>query len=96
MIIFLLSLKWLVIDECDKMLEANIGGTERDRALKAFRTQLTVILNGIRASTGGTSFPSVALFSATMPSQVVDWATEELFKECSATRGLVKLQIGPW
>lgn len=74
------------------MLEGNIGGAECDKAMKAFRTQLSVIFSGIRAA--GRRFPSVALFSATMPTHVVDWATEELFKECSTTRGLLKLQIG--
>uniref|UniRef100_A0A5K3FBL3 ATP-dependent RNA helicase n=1 Tax=Mesocestoides corti TaxID=53468 RepID=A0A5K3FBL3_MESCO len=89
-------LKWLVIDECDKMLESNIGGEEHDRALRTFHAQLTVILNGIRGGAAAAgSFPSVALFSATMPSQVVSWASEELSAECSDARGLVKLQIGP-
>ncbi|VDM18261.1 unnamed protein product [Hydatigera taeniaeformis] len=84
-------LRWLVIDECDKMLESNIG--ENDFGLRAFRSQLTAILHSIRAHT--TEFPNVALFSATLTSSVAAWATEELRStNASPLRSLVKIQLG--
>ncbi|BHF68935.1 DEAD (Asp-Glu-Ala-Asp) box polypeptide 52 [Sparganum proliferum] len=101
------SLRWLIIDECDKLLEANLGGGGDDKALRSFRSQLSTILTGIRVgqttrasstssstSTSRLCTPVVALFSATLPRLVVDWATEELSKECFETKGLVQLTVG--
>ncbi|KAH9280339.1 putative ATP-dependent RNA helicase ddx52 [Echinococcus granulosus] len=85
------SLRWLVIDECDKMLESNIG--DNAAILRAFRSQLTAILHSIRVD--ATKFPNVALFSATLTPPVVAWATEELGRtDSSLSRGLVKVQLG--
>lgn len=82
-----------MIDECDKMLESNIG--DNASVLRAFRSQLTSILHSIRAYT--TEFPNVALFSATLTPPVVAWATEELGGiDSSSSRGLVKVQLGDW
>ncbi|VDL91683.1 unnamed protein product [Schistocephalus solidus] len=101
------SLRWLIIDECDKLLEANLGGGGgEDKALKSFRSQLSTILTGIRIgwTTAAASVlsptpnslcsPVVALFSATLPHLVIDWATDELSKECFGTKGLVQLTVG--
>nr|CDS34337.1 ATP dependent RNA helicase DDX52 [Hymenolepis microstoma] len=85
------SLRWLVIDECDKMLESDLS-EHAETNLRAFRAQLNAVLTAIQNEKGS---PSIALFSATLPEPVLAWAVEEISsKYCDASRGLVKIQLG--
>lgn len=87
------SLRWFVIDECDKMLESDLG-ENAETSMRAFRAQLNAVLTAIRSENAS---PSIALFSATLPDPVVAWAIEEIgTKHCNASRGLVKIQLGDW
>lgn len=87
------SLHWVVIDECDKMLESDLG-EHAEANFRAFRAQLTAVLNSIRATKAS---PSIALFSATLPEPVIAWTVEELStNDDKPSRGLVKIQIGNW
>ncbi|KAM7542256.1 hypothetical protein Aperf_G00000019089 [Anoplocephala perfoliata] len=84
-------LRWLVIDECDKMLESDLG-EHGETNLHTFRVQLDAVLNSIR---GTKASPGIALFSATLPEPVIAWATEELStNDGKYSRGLIKIQLG--
>ncbi|KAA3678240.1 ATP-dependent RNA helicase DDX52/ROK1 [Paragonimus westermani] len=79
------TLSWLVIDECDKMLEVDLtaSGTRGKRRVRSFRDQINPVFSALctaqLSNTPGTCSPAaVALFSATVPDEVANWARNEL------------------
>ncbi|CAH8466422.1 unnamed protein product [Dicrocoelium dendriticum] len=74
------SLFWLIVDECDKMLEVDFSSRKCGVA-RSFRDQLDPIFSAIRRaqrSSLSQFAASVALFSATIPDQVAEWARMEI------------------
>ncbi|TPP59773.1 putative ATP-dependent RNA helicase DDX52 [Fasciola gigantica] len=87
-------LSWLIIDECDKMLQVNLAHSDananrKSRRPRSFRDQMDPIFQalGKRSSHESTQSvnPKVALFSATIPEEVSQWAREELSQLVSNT-----------
>ncbi|KAF6777811.1 hypothetical protein AHF37_02657 [Paragonimus kellicotti] len=106
------TLSWLVIDECDKMLEVDLttSGTRDKRRVRSFRDQINPVFSALctaqQSNTSETcSSAAVALFSATVPDEVANWARNELpsllpTAQCSTTShghpaaDLVQLRVG--
>ncbi|KAF5402311.1 putative dead box ATP-dependent RNA helicase [Paragonimus heterotremus] len=106
------TLSWLVIDECDKMLEVDLttSGARDKRRVRSFRDQINPVFSALctaqQSNTPETCSPAaVALFSATVPDEVANWARNELpsllpTAQCSiASHGhpaadLVQLRVG--
>ncbi|CAL8105336.1 unnamed protein product [Calicophoron daubneyi] len=116
-------LSWLIIDECDKMLETDFkvshpNGPTKDHSFhrcRSFRDQMMPIFGALKMSSPFESEsdlssephvypgPVVALFSATVPDEVAEWARTELpqilpglneapnFGECT---NFVELRVG--
>ncbi|VEL15818.1 unnamed protein product, partial [Protopolystoma xenopodis] len=85
------SLSWLVIDECDKMLESDFytqlinkdikNEMKSGHHIKSFHDQLKPLIGSISSlliKKHGLRRLTVALFSATIPTEVLDWAKYEL------------------
>ncbi|XP_018654713.1 putative dead box ATP-dependent RNA helicase [Schistosoma mansoni] len=102
-------LSWLVVDECDKMLEVNFNdisfsNTEHGNKTKyrprGFHNQVAPIFEFIqKVNLTGQSIrrPLVALFSATVPDEVVSWARNQLpvlLKLDSSEYELIQLRVG--
>ncbi|CAH8668390.1 DEAD (Asp-Glu-Ala-Asp) box polypeptide 52 [Schistosoma haematobium] len=102
-------LSWLVVDECDKMLEVNFNdisfsNTEHGNKAKyrprGFHNQVAPIFESIQKVnlTGqSTKRPTVALFSATVPDEVVSWARNQLpvlLKLDGPEYELIQLRVG--
>ncbi|CAH8580729.1 unnamed protein product [Schistosoma turkestanicum] len=102
-------LSWLVIDECDKMLEVNFNDisfskSEHSNMAKyrprGFHNQVAPIFEAIqKVDLGGQSNRklTVALFSATVPDEVVSWVRNQLpvlLKLSDLEYELVQLRVG--
>ncbi|CAI2736390.1 unnamed protein product [Schistosoma spindalis] len=102
-------LSWLVVDECDKMLEVNFNdlsfsNTEHGNKAKyrprGFHNQVAPIFESIqKANLTGQSIrrPTIALFSATVPDEVVSWARNQLpvlLKSGGPEYELIQLRVG--
>lgn len=79
------SLSYLIVDECDKLLETNLNinkdNEERVQKYRHFRDQLNPILNAIERDTLSSNSSHkfcISLFSATVPDEVANWARVEL------------------
>ncbi|VDP81894.1 unnamed protein product [Echinostoma caproni] len=104
-------LAWLIIDECDKMLQIDLtragsNSSKKPRRPRSFRDQMAPIFSAFSAKSDSlivnSTTPLVALFSATVPDEVRQWAREELSQFVSgssddgiAGRGrLIELFVG--
>ncbi|VDP61026.1 unnamed protein product [Schistosoma mattheei] len=102
-------MSWLVVDECDKMLEVNFNdisfsNTEHGNKAKyrprGFHNQVAPIFESIQNVNligESTRRPTVALFSATVPDEVVSWARNQLpvlLKLDGPEYELIQLRVG--
>ncbi|OON14657.1 helicase protein [Opisthorchis viverrini] len=79
------NLVWLVLDEYDKMLEVDVtnanslSSKKMRHRVRSFRDQINPIFHALsKARSISGRQPSVAMFSATVPDEVVNWAQSEL------------------
>ncbi|KAK4474593.1 hypothetical protein MN116_001732 [Schistosoma mekongi] len=102
-------LSWIVVDECDKMLEINFNdilssnsefGNKTNYRPRGFHNQLAPIFKAVQNITyvGQSNIrPTVALFSATVPDEVVSWARNQLpalLKVDNSEYELIELRVG--
>ncbi|KAG5445601.1 DEAD (Asp-Glu-Ala-Asp) box polypeptide 52 [Clonorchis sinensis] len=79
------NLAWLVLDEYDKMLEVDVtnanslSSKKMRHHVRSFRDQINPIFHALsKARSISGRQPNVAMFSATVPDEVVNWAQSEL------------------
>ncbi|TGZ59474.1 hypothetical protein CRM22_009045 [Opisthorchis felineus] len=79
------NLAWLVLDEYDKMLEVDVtnanslSSKKMRHRVRSFRDQINPIFHALsKARSISGRQPNVAMFSATVPDEVVNWAQSEL------------------
>nr|CAH8874206.1 unnamed protein product [Trichobilharzia regenti] len=100
---------WIVVDECDKMLEVNFGDLSRLKSEhsdkekyrpRGFHDQLAAILEATKTVHSNEQLqtrPAIALFSATIPDEVVLWAKSQLpafLQTDNFALELVQLRVG--
>lgn len=103
------NLSWLIIDECDKMLQVDLthsDANKKPRRPRSFRDQMAPIFQALSQRSANESIrpvrSRVALFSATIPDEVRQWYREELFQLLTNTSAsgaqndgkLIELRIG--
>ncbi|TNN20375.1 putative ATP-dependent RNA helicase DDX52 isoform 3 [Schistosoma japonicum] len=101
-------LSWIVVDECDKMLEINFNdipsnsepGNKTNYRPRGFHNQLAPIFKAVQNINHveqSNIRPAVALFSATVPDEVVSWARNQLpalLKADNSEYELIELRVG--
>ncbi|CAH8625802.1 unnamed protein product [Heterobilharzia americana] len=102
-------LSWLVVDECDKMLEVNLNDISHSNSEhvnkgkyrpRGFHDQLAPVFKAIQkvSSSQQTNVkPAIALFSATVPNEVVSWTKSQLpilLKIDNSEPELIQLRVG--